>query len=173
MTERGRGAIFLAGFMGTGKTEIGRALARRLRRPFFDSDAEVERAAGKTVARLFATAGEKRFRALEKRAVARLSARGRCVVALGGGALLDPGTRALVSARAVALTCTERELWRRLKPELPKRPLLSGGRSALRALLARRRGAYAGTALRCSTTRRPPEAAARLIARRLRERGML
>jgi shikimate kinase len=88
------------------------------------------------------------------------------VVSLGGGALLDPATERLARPR-VTLTCSEAELWRRLKPQLATRPLLKGGRPALRALLLKRRGLYAGAMLRVSTTRRSPEAAAALIARKL------
>lgn len=159
--------MFVTGFMGTGKTAVGRALARRLRVPFYDSDALVEKRAGMAVADIFARRGEARFRALERETVAALARRGPCVISLGGGALLDARTAALARPR-VALTCAEPALWRRLKPELPKRPLLAGGRPALRALLRRRRGLYAGADLTVSTTRLSPAAAAARIARRLK-----
>jgi shikimate kinase len=157
--------IFVAGFMGTGKTAVGRALARRLRLPFRDSDAEIERRCGLPVREVFARRGEPYFRRLERRVVADLARRGG-VVSLGGGALLDARTERLARPR-VTLTCAERELWRRLKPELSARPLLAGGRPALRALLRKRRRLYRGAELTVSTTRRAPERAAALIARRL------
>jgi shikimate kinase len=160
-------AVFLAGFMGTGKTEVGRALARRLKLPFYDSDAEVERRARMSVAEIFARKGEPYFRRRERAVVAELAVRGACVVSLGGGALLDSRTAVLARPR-VALTCSEPELWRRLKPQLPRRPLLKGGRAALRALLRRRRTLYRGALVTVSTTRRSPAAAAALIARRIR-----
>lgn len=163
---RARRTVFLAGFMGTGKTAVGRALARRLRLPFFDSDAEIERRARSSVPRIFARRGQPFFRRLESDVIRRLAARGPCVVSLGGGALLDPRTAALARPRVV-LTCAEPELWRRLRPQLASRPLLSGGRPALRALLRKRRLLYRGADVTVSTTRRSPAAAAALIARRL------
>ncbi|MDE2490398.1 MAG: hypothetical protein KGM24_06090, partial [Elusimicrobia bacterium] len=75
--------------MGTGKSAVGRALARRLRRPFSDLDAEVERAARAPVAEIFARRGETHFRRLERAALSRAARRRGAVVALGGGALLD------------------------------------------------------------------------------------
>jgi shikimate kinase len=163
--------IFLTGFMGSGKTETGRALAKRLRWAFADSDHAVEKSEGRGVHQIFAERGEKYFRGLERRAVRALSVKKNCVVALGGGALLDPASRALVEKNGVlvALTCAEPELWRRVKPVLKSRPLLSGpgGRARMRKLLSRRRAGYAAADVVVSTTKNGPAAAARLIARRL------
>jgi shikimate kinase len=159
--------VFVTGFMGTGKTAVGRALARRLGVPFYDSDAAVERRAKMSVAGIFARRGEPFFRSLEHRVIADLARRGPCVISLGGGALLDPRTAALARPR-VTLTCAEPVLWGRLKREISTRPLLAGGRPALRALLRRRRGLYAGAEVTVSTTRLSPAAAAARLARRLK-----
>jgi len=165
-----KGNIYLSGFMGSGKSSVGLALARRLGLGFLDLDRQVERRAGLSLPRLFER-GEEAFRRLESSALRQASRlRGR-VVALGGGALLDPCNRRLVkgSGILVSLVCSERELWRRLKPELALRPLLQGPkpRSRLRALLRNRRRLYASADLRVSTTGRSPEQAAVIIARRL------
>lgn len=164
--------IFLTGFMGSGKTVVGRALARRLGRPFADSDQEIERRAGQSVPRLFAEKGEPWFRRLESRVVRDLAKGSRRVIALGGGALLDGRNRRAVarSGLLVRLSCAEPELWRRLRQGLGLRPLLSGKspRQKLRLLLRRRRRAYARAEIAVSTTQRSPAAAAREILRRLK-----
>lgn len=161
--------VYLTGFMGTGKSSVGRALARRLGRPFIDVDARIEAKAGDTVARLFARRGEGEFRRLERDVVAAAAREEDAVVALGGGALLDVVNQRAVlgSGVLVCLTCSQPELWRRLRPELPKRPLLRGGKAALLSLLRARRPLQALAQLRVSTTHRTPAAAAGLIARRL------
>lgn len=165
-----RRTIYLTGFMGTGKSAVGRELARLLRRPFVDLDAAIERAAGATVAEVFASRGEKAFRRLEGRALRAAARRRGAVVALGGGALLDRSNRAIIKeGRLVRLTCSRPELVRRLRPRRQSRPLLAGGPLDARIgeLLRARRGAYAGADATVSTTRRSPRAAARLIARRM------
>lgn len=163
--------IFLAGFMGSGKTAVGRALARNLGWDFADTDQEIERRAGKSVSALFADKGEPWLRLLEKRVVETLAKGSRRVVALGGGALLDPSNRRALrgSGLLVRLSCAEPELWRRLRCDLGLRPLLSGERPRrrLRLLLRKRRAAYRGAGMTVSTTHRRPAAAAREILRRL------
>ena len=161
--------VYLVGFMGCGKSTVGKILAKELRMKFYDSDRLIERAAGKSVARFFSEKGERSFRRLERGVISRLSREKGAVVALGGGALLDPRNRRLAAkGRLVLLSCSREELWRRLKPRLGVRPLLSGGRPAFDELLRRRRGLYEGADIVVSTTRRGPRAAARLIAGRLR-----
>lgn len=163
--------IFLTGFMGSGKSTVGRSLAVLLGLPFMDLDSRIEREQGLDVHQIFFRKGEAYFRALERKALRALASKPRGVVALGGGALLDPRNRALVESRGtlVALSCAEPELWRRVKPVLKARPLLNGpgARGRMRALLARRRAGYAHADLVVSTTRTPPKKAAALIARRL------
>ncbi|MFC0284665.1 shikimate kinase [Camelimonas abortus] len=123
---RGR-SLVLVGLMGSGKSTVGRRLAARLELPFVDSDAEIEKAAGKTIPEIFATHGEAFFRDGERRVIARLLAEGGQVLATGGGAFMDPGTRALVRARGVSV-------W--LKADLDvlmKRVRKRGGRPLLQA----------------------------------------
>jgi shikimate kinase len=95
--------IVLVGLMGAGKTTVGRRLAERLKLPFFDADEEIEKAAGRSVSDIFAELGEPAFRSGERRVIARLLSGEPCVLATGGGAFVDPETRALVKARAVSI----------------------------------------------------------------------
>jgi shikimate kinase len=166
-----RETVYLTGFMGTGKSVVGRELARRLRRPFVDLDAEIERSAGKSVAALFEERGEKAFRRLESAALRKTAKRRGIVAALGGGALIDKRNLALVERTGVLvkLTCSRRELVRRLRASRLSRPLLSGGLldDRVRSLLLARKGAHGDATFQVSTTHRSSVLAAALIARRL------
>ena len=99
---RGR-SLVLVGLMGCGKSTVGRRLAARLDLPFVDADAEIERAAGKTIPEIFAAHGEPYFRDGERRVIARVLAEGGHVLATGGGAFMDTTTRALVRARGISV----------------------------------------------------------------------
>ena len=98
----GRGVV-LVGMMGVGKTTIGRRLAARLKLPFLDADAEIERAAGKTVKEIFNEDGEAFFRDREEKVIARLLRDGPLVLATGGGAWMSPATRDAVAASAISV----------------------------------------------------------------------
>ena len=89
--------------MGAGKTKIGRRLAARLNLPFFDSDSEIETAAGERIEEIFRYRGEAVFRDGERRVIARLLAQPPHVLATGGGAFIDPATRALITRRGVSV----------------------------------------------------------------------
>lgn len=93
----------LVGMMGAGKTTVGRRLAPILGLPFFDADHEIEKAAGMSVGDLFAQHGEASFRQGEAKVIARLLEGPPIVLATGGGAILDPATRALIKARALSV----------------------------------------------------------------------
>jgi len=86
----GRRNIVLVGFMGTGKTTVGRLLSERTGMPLVDMDERIEERAGKTINRIFAEDGEKAFRALERQIARELSAQSGLVVSTGGGVVLDP-----------------------------------------------------------------------------------
>src|SRR5512139_580863 len=137
--------VVLVGFMGSGKSSVGRELARRLGTGFVDVDERIERASGKSIPDIFAAEGEPAFRAREKAAIREaVSVPGR-VVATGGGAFLDEENRALLSAYApvVYLEARAETLLARLAGD-SGRPLLRGedrGR-AVRDLLARREPGY-------------------------------
>ncbi len=139
-------SVVLVGLMGAGKTTIGRRLAARLGIPFRDADAEVERAAGITVSELFARYGEAEFRRGEQGVIRRLLSGPPIVLATGGGAFLDPLTRAAVrgAATSVWLRCPLDLLVRRVSGR-HHRPLLGNGppREVLAALMERRHPIYA------------------------------
>jgi shikimate kinase len=95
--------LVLVGMMGAGKTTVGRRLATRLGRRFVDSDEEVEKAAGMSIEDIFAAHGEADFRAGEVRVIARLLKEADLVLGTGGGAFINPETRALVKQSAVSV----------------------------------------------------------------------
>lgn len=96
-----RPRVVLVGPMGAGKSTVGRILAERWGVPVRDTDLEVERAAGKSVQDIFVDEGEAAFRALERHAVATALSEHDGVLSLGGGAVLDPDTQALLAGHTV------------------------------------------------------------------------
>jgi shikimate kinase len=99
----GKRNIYLIGPMGTGKTAVGKQLARILGIPFIDSDAEIERAAGVDIPYIFEQEGEAGFRQREREALAALCQREPIVLATGGGAILAEDSRKLLHATGVVL----------------------------------------------------------------------
>src|SRR6516164_9715900 len=95
VSRLGDRSIVLIGMMGVGKSSIGRRLGARLGIAFVDADAEIERAAGMSIADIFARHGEESFRSGEARVIARLLSGGPQVLATGGGAVMNSATRAL------------------------------------------------------------------------------
>ncbi len=159
MTARTRHRnLVLAGFMGTGKSVIGRMVADRLGLSFVDTDAVIEARAGRTVARIFAEEGEAAFRAHEAAICQEAAARCHQVIAVGGGALLDDQTRQRVIERAlvVCLICELDEIVRRVGND-PARPLFSPDPDRLAALLAARAAHYSGLPHHVDTTHRTPD----------------
>jgi shikimate kinase len=99
----GARSIVLVGMMGAGKSSIGRRLAQRIGIPFVDADTEIEKAAGMSISDIFAIHGEPDFRAGEARVIARLLDGGPQVLATGGGAYMNPGTRAGITAKGISV----------------------------------------------------------------------
>jgi shikimate kinase/3-dehydroquinate synthase len=139
-------SLVLVGLMGAGKTSIGRRVALRLGLPFRDADTEIEKAAGCTIAELFARYGEPAFRDGERRVIKRLLAGPPIVLATGGGAFMDPETRREIFERGVSLwlRASLHTLVRRTAGRT-HRPLLSGGdpEKVLKNLMALRHPVYA------------------------------
>jgi shikimate kinase/3-dehydroquinate synthase len=161
-----RPALALIGFMGAGKSTVARLLADRDRRPLVDVDDEIERDAGKTVAEIFAAEGEEGFRARER--VATLAALGRTdapVLALGGGAVLDPAIAARLRERAVAAWLDVRAAvaWERVREGGRARPL-AAERGAFEERLLARRAAYAVAADAVVDASPPAEIVAAAVA---------
>ncbi len=141
----GARSIVLIGMMGSGKTSTGRRLAQRLSLPFVDADAEIEAAAGMSIAEIFSTFGEAYFRDGERRVMARLLAAGPRVVATGGGAFMNEATRARIAAEGISvwLKADLDVLLRRVRRRT-HRPLLQTADPAatLQALMDAREPAY-------------------------------
>ncbi|MBL8779701.1 MAG: shikimate kinase [Alphaproteobacteria bacterium] len=143
MAER---SIVLVGLMGAGKSTVGRRLASVLRLPFHDADQEIETAAGCSISDFFERYGEPAFRDGERKVIARLLAGPRHVLATGGGAFMDPTTRALIKAQGLSV-------WLRANIDLlmervtkrPTRPLLKNDdpRGTMERLMAERYPVYA------------------------------
>jgi shikimate kinase len=154
-------AIVLVGLMGAGKTKIGRRLATRLNLPFFDSDEEIEAAAGETVEEIFANRGEAVFRDGERRVIARLLQGPVHVLATGGGAFMDPATRRIIAARGVSvwLRAGLDVLFARVSRRT-NRPLLKtpDPRGVLAELIERRHPVYAEADIAVDSGEGPPDA---------------
>jgi shikimate kinase len=142
----GRRAIVLVGMMGAGKSSIGRRVAARLGIPFIDADAEIELAAGMSIGEIFEQYGEAYFRAGETRVIARLLEAGPHVLATGGGAFMNPDTRAAIRARSISvwLRAEFDVLMRRVKRR-GDRPMLKTANPAetLKCLMTERYPVYA------------------------------
>ena len=117
--------IFLVGLMGAGKTSVGRLLARRLGKTFYDCDHEIESATGVRVPFIFEIEGESGFRSRESRMLADLVKRPDIVLATGGGAVLAPENREVLSRNGIViyLRATPHDLWQRTRHDR-NRPLL-------------------------------------------------
>ena len=143
----GSRSIVLVGMMGVGKSSIGRRLAARLGVPFVDADSEIEKAAGMSIADIFARHGEADFRSGEARVIARLLDGGPQVLATGGGAVMNADTRAAIKAKGVSIWLSAEldVLMRRINKRKNDRPMLQTADPAatLRELLVAREPVYA------------------------------
>lgn len=158
--------VVLVGLMGVGKSTVGRRLANLLGRDFVDADEAIVAAAQRTIPEIFETFGEAYFRDGERRVIARLIDEGHGVIATGGGAFVDPATRALVLDKGIAVwidcdiaTLVERTAKRNT------RPLLRHGnpREILTRLAEERRPFYAEAPIRVVSENGPHEVTARRI----------
>ena len=151
----GRSIVFL-GMMGCGKSAIGKIVAQKLELPFKDADSEIELAAGRSVADIFREFGEEEFRRLEARVIERVLGDSPTLLALGGGAFMDEGTRKVVKDNAVSvwLQADIDLLLKRVARRPGKRPLLAEGdpRQILEDLMKTRNPVYRMADVHVQTT---------------------
>jgi shikimate kinase len=163
--------IALVGLMGAGKTTIGRRLAHALGLPFADADSEIATAAGRSVEAIFAEHGECEFRRGERQVITRLLAGPPHVLATGGGAFIDPRTRALMKERAISVWLkAPLEVLMKRVAKRDDRPLLKEDdpRAVMERLMQERYPVYAEADLTVETGAGPHNAAVSLILDALR-----
>jgi shikimate kinase len=158
--------------MGTGKTVVGQALARQLRRPFFDTDQLVEGREGQTVSDIFASRGEAYFRDVEVAMIKTVVERPPSVIATGGGALLRQENRGAFRQRGILVWLkadVQTMLDRAGKSGKPSRPLLNveNRKAQLERLLVERTPLYAEAPISVETTGRSVDTVAQTIMNRL------
>lgn len=167
----GKRNIYLVGPMGSGKSAVGRILARMVDARFLDSDAEIERRTGVDISYIFEKEGEPRFRQREKEAIEALTAIEPLVLATGGGAILLPENRELLSQRGcVAYLMTSVEQQAHRVSHARHRPLLANGNpeAKLRQLMVEREPLYSSVAdVRVTTDGRKIQAVAEEIIKAL------
>lgn len=162
--------IILCGFMGCGKTTVGKLLAQYLSMEYVDLDAVIEEAAGKPIPRIFSEDGEEAFRDLEHEAAAALAKRIRCVVSTGGGALTYSRNVAAISPEdtVVFLDADFPTCYRRIE-DSPRPLVRQNSREALEAIFNRRRESYLAAAAFSVDGTPPPAEVVRKIAAQLKQ----
>lgn len=163
--------LVLAGFMGTGKSCVGRLLAERMGREFVDMDTWIEQRAGKSIPEIFRDDGEPAFRRLEREVAADLSQPRSLVIATGGGAVLDAENVDALQRGGVliCLTAEPETVLARVRSGR-HRPLLEGADldQTIRARLSERAAAYAALPHKVWTDGRSPKAVAKAVQARFR-----
>ncbi|MGA7382352.1 MAG: shikimate kinase [Terriglobales bacterium] len=165
-------AVFLVGFMGAGKTSVGRSLSRRLAWEFEDLDDRIQARAARSIPEIFRDLGEREFRRLENAALRELLSElsaGPRIVALGGGAFAQPENAALLEsaeAPVIFLDGPVEELFRRCQQEQRDRPLL-GDAKQFYELYEQRRSFYLKAACRIDTAGKNVDAVAAEVACRI------
>ncbi|MGY4856986.1 shikimate kinase [Cryobacterium sp. AP23] len=162
--------LVFIGPMASGKSKIGRRVARSLRVPFVDTDKVIVAAHG-PITQIFAQHGEEHFRVLERDTVAQALQRQRVIVSLGGGAVLDPATRALLRRSTVISLSTTAEAVR-TRTKNAKRPLLANDPDAWQRIYDERRPLYEALAsIHFDTSTRPVDAIAADIVKWVRKQS--
>lgn len=165
--------IVLTGFMGTGKSTVGRRVADLLKISFFDVDDTIKRQTGRTIAELFQTKGEEAFRALESATIQELSMQEQSVIATGGGTLLNPKNRDFLERNGVlvCLSAKTGTLLERLKDDLT-RPLLVGENREQRVerLMQERQSVYALCSIQVQTDDKTIDQVAREVIQKVSPR---
>ena len=166
------GNIYLVGFMGAGKSTIGKILARELNRPFIDTDELIEKKSQKSIAEIFRTHGERHFRQLETEVLHEISCESQAIVALGGGAILKEENRRLIqnSGISIYLAWDFNVLLSRIWNN-PKRPLVENekgeqGIQKLKDLFAERETLYkkSDMVIKCTLEMSPQQITGKIVA---------
>ncbi len=160
--------------MGAGKTSVGRKLAEKLDMAFVDADEEIVKAAGCSIDDIFELYGEKAFRDVEEKVISRLLEEGPQVMATGGGAFMNPKTRALIAAGSVSVWLrAELDVLVRRTRRRGGRPLLKNKdpRAALQKLIDERYPVYAEADIIVDSKDEGPDGTVRFISDALDERG--
>lgn len=168
--------VVLVGLMGAGKSTVGRRLAQRLGLRFVDADDEIERAAGMAIPEIFDRFGEAHFRDGERRVLQRLMAEPRQVIATGGGAFMNAGTRALIDQKGISIWLkADLDTLVRRCAKRDDRPLLRGRelRQRLADLMAERYPVYAEADLTVESGGDAHEAVVDRIVQVLGERALV
>ncbi len=164
--------IALTGFMGCGKTAVGRVVAKVSGFEFLDTDQFIEEHVGKTIPRIFEEQGEETFRRYEREVVVRLAERESTVIATGGGLLVNEQNMDTMKQYAMVfcLWASPDSIWRRVKDQ-SHRPLLQteNPRQRIIDLLEERKPAYSRPDMLINTESRSPRAVAHLILSQFRQ----
>ena len=153
-------SIALTGLMGTGKSTIGKILASQLNLPFYDSDKEIEKKFDSKISTIFSTYGEKSFRANERSVISRLLSKKTCVIATGGGSVLDTKSQQLLSAQTITIWLyTSLEILEKRLINSRNRPLLKNKNilEALKLLSKERNHIYSKSDISVDTGINPPK----------------
>lgn len=164
--------IVLIGFMGTGKSVVGRRLAVELKWSFYDTDHLIETRSGMKISEIFEQQGEETFRALEREIVKEVSQREKCVISTGGGVVTNPENVEDLTAKGelICLTAPPEIIFARIKRRMGVRPLLSGEDTfeRIKTLLKERQPFYTQATFTLDTTYLSIEKIVEAIHRRMR-----
>ncbi|MGH6661353.1 MAG: shikimate kinase, partial [Rhodospirillales bacterium] len=159
-------SVVLVGLMGAGKTSVGRKLAEKLELPFTDADEEIVKAAGCSIEDIFEHYGEDAFRDVEERVISRLLDQGPQVLATGGGAFMNPRTRAQIATQCVSVWLrADLDVLLRRTRRRGGRPLLKNRdpKATLKRLMDERYPVYAEADIIVDSKDEGPDATVRLI----------
>lgn len=162
--------IVLVGLMGAGKTNMGQRLALSIGLPFFDTDAEIEKAADSTIEEIFKNFGEKQFREGERRVIKRLLNGEPAVIASGGGSFMDVRTRKLINEKGISIWLrADLDLLYRRTARRRHRPLLNNAnpRQTLKRLMKERCSTYKEADIIFDVTDEPPDKTAKRLLKTL------
>lgn len=164
--------IYLCGFMGSGKTTVGRYLARQIEAPFLDTDREIEKRQGRKITEIFAQDGEPAFRRMERELLQELATKEGFVIATGGGMILKEENARLAKRTGyiVLLELPFEECYRRISSNQKRPIVVEKTKEELEQLYRERQGCYRASASLAVLSNQPPAVCAGRIRRILMQR---